>query len=888
MTLSRLYDIVRLRLRSLFGQRSVERELSRELSYHLDQQIQENLEKGMSFDDARRAALRNFGGVAQIQEECRYMRRTNHIETIWNDLRYAVRILLKNPGFTFVIILTMALSIGANSAIFSVIVGVLLRPLPFASPDRIVRIYFNSDNYTKFPLNPNDFHDFRDRTQAFEGLAAITQTSRQLSGVGEPVMLRGFQVTAGYFSVLGLAPQRGREFSRDEELPDRGRVVILSHRIWRTIFASDPNIIGRTITLDALPFTIVGVMPATVQHPGNNYHAVADGDTVDIWCPFTFAGNPNSRGSHFLDVFGRLKPGVTAAQGNADLSSILQQLATEHPGDRGWRVLTTMLYNEMVGRTQRMLFVLLGAVALLLLIACVNAANLLLARANARQREIAVRSALGAARSRIIRQLLTESVVIAFIGGTLGSLLALGGVPVLVALLPAGFPRASEIHLDLIVFGFTLGIAVLTGLLFGLVPALTASRTDLQQSLRESGRSATGSGKQLRLRNLLVIGETGLACILLIGAGLMLHSFVNLLRTDPGFRPHQVLTASISLPFEHYKTRPDIVRFSSDLTRELGALPGVRFAGVGTDIPWTGYDENAGFNVEGRSDEYNNNTTARYHSASPDYFQALGIPLVKGRFFTPRDVEDAERVLIVNESMAKKYWPDEDALGKRVTFADQPAEKDWIRIVGIVSDVKDQPDSTAAKPAFWWPQNQQQFRSFSVVLNSNAGNSVLISQLRQAVRGLDPDLAIDEVRFMNQITDASVANHRFALFLVGLFAGLALILATIGMYGVISYNVNQRMSEFGIRMALGAKPRNLIGLVVGQGMKLGVVGAVVGLLLAAGLSRLLGSLLYEVGGRDPITFATVGLIVLATTAVACYVPARRAAGVDPMRSLGSE
>jgi predicted permease len=761
--------------------------------------------------------------------------------------------------------------------------------LPFANADRIVRIFFNSDTFAKFPMNPNDFRDFRDRTQAFEGLAAITRTDRQLSGVGEPVMLRGFQITSGYFSVLGLTPERGREFTRDEELPDRGRVVILSNRIWRTAFASDPNIVGRTITLNALPFTVVGVMPSTVQHPGNVYHSVADGDTVDIWCPFTMPTDRNNRGSHFLDTFGRLKPGVTAAQGNADLSAMLSQLANENPSDKGWRVFTTQLYDEMVGRTQRMLFVLLGAVVLLLLIACVNAANLLLARANARQREIAVRSALGAARFRIIRQLLTESLLIALIGGALGSLLALGGVRVLVAALPSGFPRAAEIHLNPTVFAFTLGVAVLTGLLFGLVPALTASRTDLQQSLRESGRNTAGSGRQLRLRNLLVVGETGLACILLIGAGLMLHSFVNLLRTDPGFRPHQVLTASISLPYEHYKLDKDIARFSSNLTRELSSLPGVRFAGVGSDVPWTGYDENAGgFTVEGRSSEYNDKTTARYHVASSGYFQALGIPLLKGRFFNDRDSDGAEVALIVNETMAKRYWPGEDAVGKRITYADHPQDKDWWRIVGVVADVKDRPDSETAKPAFWWTQTQQPFRNLSVVLNSNAGSNAAISQLRQTMHGLDPDLAIDEVRFMNQITDASVADHRFALFLVGLFAGLALILATIGMYGVISYNVNQRMSEFGIRMALGAKPRNLIGLVVGQGMKLGVIGAAIGLLLAAGLSRLLGSLLYEVSGRDMITFVTVALLALITTAAACYIPARRAAGVDPMRSLGSE
>ena len=841
MNIRRFYDICCLRLRSLFVRTRVEQELERELSFHLAEAIQENIANRMPPDQARFAAMRRLGGFTQIQEECRYMRRTNHIETLWNDLRYAVRMLLQNPGFTVVIVLTMALSIGANSAIFSVIEGVLLRPLPYKNPDRIVRIYFNSDTYAKFPLNPNDFRDFRTRNQTFDSVAAITRSDAQLSGAGDPVMLRGFQITAGYFQVLGLSPLQGREFTVDDELPEHGRQAILSNNIWRTRFASDRNIIGHTITLNAEPYTVVGVMPPDVQHPGNDYHSVADGNTVDVWCPFTFNGDPNNRGSHYMEGFGRLKPDVSPEQANANLSAVLSQLATEHPGDKGWRVFLVPLYSEMVGKTQHMLLVLLAAVAVLLLIACVNAANLLLARANARQREIAVRSALGAGRPRIIRQLLTESMVISLVGGALGTLLAIGGVRVLVSSLPAGFPRAGEIGLNPRVFAFTLIVALITGLLFGLVPALTASRTDLQQSLRESGRSATGSSRQLRLRNFLVVGETGLACVLLIAAGLMLHSFVNLLRTDPGFRPQQVLTASISLPSEHYKGGAERRQFYQNLTNELKSLPGVRFAGIGTDLPWTGYDENAGgFTVEGRSAEYNDKTTARYHAASPDYFQALGIPLIHGRFFNDHDDKDAPPIIVVNETMAKRYWPGEDAVGKRISFSDTPTEKDWFRIVGVVGDVKDQPENDSSHPAFWWPHAQQPFSAVSVVVRSDSDAATVTNQLRQTVRRLDAGLAIDDVRFMNQVADASVATHRFALFLVVLFAALALVLATIGMYGVISYSVNQRMHEIGIRMALGARPGNLIRLIVGQGLKLSIIGAVIGLLSGRGIDAAAG------------------------------------------------
>ncbi len=813
------------------------------------------------------------------------MRRTNHLEAIGNDLRYAVRTLGRTPGFTIVIVLTLALAIGANSAIFSVIQGVLLRPLPYAQPDRIVRIFFNSDNYPKFPLNPYDLRDFRARNRTFDSVAGIVRADAQLSGAGEPVMLRTFRVTAGYFRVLGFTPARGREFTTADELAAQGRLAILSDRLWRARFASDRDIVGRKIALNAEPYTVVGVMPPGVQHPGNDYHAVADGDTVDLWLPFPYDGNPNQRGSHFMEGIGRLKPGVSPEQANADLSAVLSRMATEHTG-KDWRVYLVPLYREMVGRTRSMLLVLLAAVGLLLLIACVNAANLLLARSSARVREMAVRSALGAARGRIIRQLVTESLVIALAAGALGTAFAVGGVRALVACLPAGFPRASEIHLDSAVFAFTLLVAVLTGLLFGLVPALTASRTDLQNSLREGGRGATASGRHLQLRNLLVVGETGLACVLLIAAGLMLHSFVNLLRTDPGFRPQQVLTATLSLPRETYRGEAQIRQFHERLIAGLQSLPGVRSAGLGTDLPWTGYDENAGgFTVEGRPADYNNKTTARYHAASLDYFRAMGIPLLRGRFFTARDDKDALKVILVNQTMAERYWPGEDAIGKRISFNDKPAEKDWMQIAGVVGDVKDRADSSAAQPAFWWPLAQVPFRDVSVALRSDSDPAALGNQLRLAVRQLDPGLAVADLRVMNQVTDAAVSGQRFALFLVGLFAVLALVLATIGIYGVISYSVNQRMHEFGLRMALGAKPGDLMRMILRQGVTLSVAGAALGLLCAAGLTRLLGSLLYGVGGRDPITFAGVALLALVTTALACYVPARRAAQADPMNSL---
>ena len=880
-----------MRFRSLLQRRRVEQELDKELRFHIEQQAEENKAAGMSAAEARYAAIRRLGGVAQIQEECRDMRRTNYMDNLLQDLRYAARTLVKAPGFAAVVVLTLGLGIGANSAIFSVIDGVLLRPLPYRQPDRIVRIFFSSGDYPKFPINMFDFRDFRARSHSFEALAAFTRGDVQLSGSGEPVRLPAFRVTAGYFRVLGIAPARGREFEEKDELPGNGRVVILSDRIWRTQFGAFPDIVGRKITLDSQPFTVAGVMPPGTEHPGNSYHALPYGDSVDAWWPFTFQGDPNWRGSHFMEVIGRLRPGVTSAQAQAEMNTLLAEIGREHGGYEGWHMLVVPLYHEVVGPDERLLLVLLGAVGLVLLIACANVANLLLARATARQREIAVRAALGAPRSRLIRQMLTESLLIAFVGGALGMALAMGGVRALVPFLPADFPRAGSIHVNAAVLTFTLLIALATGLVFGLAPALEAARADVQQGLREGGRGSTVGGARLRLRNALVVAEVGLASVLLIGAGLMLRSFVNLLRMDPGFRPEHVLTTTLSLPNTEYKTSAAVARFYNQLTANLGAAPGVKYAGAGTDLPWTGYDENTGgFTIEGKKPPPKEDFHARYHSATPDYFRALGIPLVRGRFFTEGDREGAPLALIINSKMARLYWPQEDALGARVTFSDTPKDKDWMTVVGIVGDVKDRPETGGAEPAFWWPVLQEPFPIgvMSVALRSDFDAAQLANELRREVHRLDPTLAVADVRLMDQIADAGVATARFAFFLVGLFAALAIALAAIGTYGVISYSVSRRTHEFGLRMALGANRWQVVRLVLGQSALLTITGVVLGLLGALALGRVLRSLIYEVSPADPVTFAAVALLVFAVASLACYLPARRATEADPMAALRAE
>ncbi|MFN7996540.1 MAG: ABC transporter permease [Bryobacteraceae bacterium] len=891
MTLSRAWDIVRLRLRSLFHSGAVDRDLEKELRFHIDQQVEENLRLGMSAGDARTAAIRKIGGLLTVGEECREMRRTDHIENFWRDLRYAIRTLVKSPGFALVMILTLGLSIGANSAIFSVIDGVLLRPLPYPDADRLVRIFFHSSSFPKFPLNPWDLRDFRARNRSFESLAGYTRADLQLSGSGQPERFAGFQVTAGFFHVLGVRPARGREFTSRDELPGNGRLVILSDRLWRSKFEADPQIIGRKITLDSQPFTVAGVMPPGAEHPGNGYHGLAHGQTVDLWWPFTFQGNPANRGSHFVEAIARLKPGIAPAESQAELNSLIAQLAHEHPNALdGWQARVVPLFQEIVGSSRRLLLVLLGAVGLVLLIACANAANLLLARATARQREVAVRAALGAGYSRLVRQMLTESLLIAILGGCLGALLAAGGVRVLVSLLPAGFPRAETIHLNSTVFGFTLLVALLTGILFGLAPALQAARVDLQQSLRDGGRGATGGARHLRLRNILVVAEVSLACILLAGAGLMLRSFVNLLRMDPGFRPEHVLTAGISLPDASYKP-VEMIRFYDRLLSNLGTVAGIRAAGIGTDLPWTGYDDNiGGLTIEGQKPPPGQEFHGRYHVASPDYFRALGIPLVEGRFFNNGDSMKGHPVMIVNQAMARRCWPNGSAIGGRIAFDDHPKESDWMTVVGVVGDVKDKPESKEAENAFWWPllQSPTRVNSMSLVLRGTSDPASLVNVLRNAVRQMDPTLAVADVRLMDQIADASISMPRFALFLVTLFAGLALTLAAIGMYGVISYSVNQRTHEFGLRVALGAKPWDVERLVLRQGMKLALLGIAIGVAGALALGRILWSLLYNVGGADPLTFVSVSIAAFVIAALACYLPARRATSADPMAALRTE
>jgi predicted permease len=875
------------KLKILLFRGQFHRELEEEMVFHREQ-VEKDLERDVvSSDAASTAAHRQFGNQTRLKEQC-HEEVVFSLESVVQDVRYACRQLLATPSFTLVIILTLALSVGANSAIFSVIQGVLLKSLPYLEPQRLTRIFLTSGEFPKFPLNPLDFRDIRARNHSFESMAGFTRRDMQLSGAGETERLYGFAVTAQYFHVLGLKPELGREFDQRAEIAGNGLQVILSDRLWRTRFAAATDILGRKITLDSQPFTVIGVMPAGVAHPGNNYHSLPYGEGIDVWSPFSFDADP-SRGSHYMDGIARLKNGVTRTQANAEMDALMAQLAREHGGGDPWRVLLIPLYQEIVGANRRILLVLLGAVAMVLLIACANAANLLLARAARRQREIAVRLALGAPRRRLIRQLLTESLLLSLLGGALGIAMASGGVRVLVSLLPADFPRAHDIHVSLPVFAFTFLVSIATGILFGLAPALQASRTDPTQSLHESGRSATASGRQHRFRNVLVISEVSLACILLIGAGLMLRSLLNLIRLDPGFQQEHVLTATLSLPREKYKAEGSAANFYDHLVTALGSMPGVQSVGAGSDVPWTGYDENlGGFLIEGKQPPPHQEFHARFHIATPDYFRALGIPLLRGRFFTQADKKDAPKVLIINQAMAELYWPHEDVTGKRLSFSDKPTDKDWVTVVGIVGSVKDQPNSPGAAPAFWWPLWQQSYPDMSLVVRAEGDPQALVDTVRSEVAKLDPALAVADIRLMNQIADTSVATPRLTFVLVGLFAGLAIILAMIGTYGVISYSVTQRRAEFGLRIALGAQRSDVFRLVLSQAATLVLAGTFIGLVVALTLSNVLRNLIYDVSAADPLTFASVALIVIFVAIPACYIPARRATQSDPINALRAD
>ncbi|HEU0178207.1 MAG TPA: ABC transporter permease [Blastocatellia bacterium] len=810
-------------------------------------------------------------------------------DEMFQDLRFGLRMLRKNPGFTSVAVFTLALGIGANTAIFSVVNGVLLKPLPYPEPERLVRVFQNIMNFPKAPMSPADFRDYREQNTTFESLAGYFRQDLELAQEEKAERLMGMRASSGYFQTLGLEPMLGREFTHEEEIPDESAVVILSHGLWQRRFDGDPKIVGKTIRLSGKSFTVVGVAPAGLQHVGGGYRPLPHGESVDIWWPMRLGPN-RPRGALIVNVIGRLKPGVTRQQAEAEFDLIAARLAEQYPGPyRKAKTITQPLREEIVEGSQRALLLLLAAVFFVLLIACVNVANLTLARAAAREREIAVRLALGAGRARILRQLLIESLTLAVIGGLLGLLLAKLAINALIKLGPEQLPRLHMINLDMRILAFTLLISLLTGLLFGMAPALQSLKLNLNESLKEGGRAATSGRRQRRTRGALVVAEVALALALLLGAGLLMRSFLKLQQTDPGFNPSGVLTMSVVLPGARYVGVEPQISFLQRLVERVSALPGVRSAGVTSDLPWTGYQNEAGLRVEGKTFPTDQEPHAQYHFISADYMRTIGAPLLSGRWFDARDRRGAQPVILINQAMARKNWPGEDAVGKRIAFGDSTRkDEDWMQVVGVIGDVKDYPNSANSQPAFYLPVTQEPYPEMSLAIRADKDTLSLVEAVRREVRALDREMPISEVRTLETVAAAAVASRRFAMLLVGVFALTALALAGIGIYGVTSYLVAHRTHEIGIRIALGANSFDVLKLALRHGMTLALAGVGAGLALAIAATRLMANLLYGVGATDPATFVAVPLFLIGVSFVACYLPARRATKVDPMTALRRE
>jgi putative ABC transport system permease protein len=807
------------------------------------------------------------------------------------DIRYALRMLAKKPAFAAIAVLTLALGIGANTAIFSVVNSVLLRPLSLNEPERLATFWLSDPAKGLEEMNlPQAMFAFcRERSHAFESMAAYDTGSLTLTGAGEPVRLDSANVTFDYFSVLGREPLYGRAFLAEEDAPGNNNVAILSYRIWRQRFNADPNILGQAINLNDVPTVIVGVMLPGFDFPNRNERADYPSG-VEIWVPLGL--NPQNVSYWNYSVTGRLKPGVTTDDAAREITALADEFMVSHKfpkeGDTGVRAVVAPLTQKIVGEARMPLMVLLCAVGMVLLIACANIANLLLVRASARSREIAIRCCLGANRRRIISQLLTESALLS-VGGALGGLLlAAWGLDGIKSLASAEIPRLEDVRLDSTALLFTAATALLTGLLCGLVPALRGSRVNLQEAIKEGSRGVVSASNR-KLNNAFVIAQVALSLILLVGAGLLLESFRNLLSVDPGFKAENVLTGRLELPEKKYAEKSQVRNFYAQLLERAESLPGVRAAGLCEVIPFSGGGGGDEFTVEGREPGPGEPVPVTWvRSATPDYFKTMSIPMLKGRAFLDSDTETSQRVAIVDEKIVRKYWPGEDPIGKRIRLGRAQRGNPWLSIVGVVSSVKNRNLDEDARYYLYMPFLQEPARETSIVIRAERDPEALASAVREQVAGLDSQLPLFDVTTMEQAVARSLKTRRLTNLLLAGFAATALLLAALGAYGVMSLSVSSRINEFGIRMALGAQPRDVFRMVIGQGMTLAAIGIAIGLGGAFWLTRFLESLLFEVKPTDPLVYAGVAAALALSAFAACYIPARRATKVDPMVALRYE
>ena len=865
------------RFANLFRRSKLNEEIEAELRSHIEMRTTDNIAAGMSPEEARRDAVLRFGNRGAMKERVIAADAQMLFDALWRDVHFAARQLRRNPGFTAVAVLTLALGIGANTAIFSVVDAVLLSPLPYPKPQQLIA------------MRPNDslanVIDIQRRNHSFLQGGAINVTAMDLTGTAEPVEIHAGLVNAGFLETLGIPPMLGRIISPDEDVKGGPRDIVASYQFWQSFLNSDPSALGKTVTLSGNSYTVIGVMPASFQLPREHADVF-----VSLW-----AGDPGaalSRDVHELHTYWRLKPGVTLAQARADLSAIDRRLAEQYPDtERGRKTILMPLQQLLVGNIRPALLVLFGAVGFVLLIACANFAGLLMARAAARRNELVIRAALGARRSRLIRQAVTESGLLALIGGVAGLLLAKWGTSLLLSLKPAALERFNGIQMDAKVLLFVFAISMLTGVVFGLAPAWSAARADVLESLKESGRTTTAGPAGHLLRKLLVTAELALALVLLVGAGLLIKGFLRLRSVNPGFNPANVTTMYLDLPVTRYAKIPRQTLFRRELLRKLNSLPGVEAAMI-TDIPLGGNYVGHRVDFDGRPPvPVGAEPDVQTLSVMGDYFRVMQIPVRAGRGFTPMDREGEPLVAIVNEEFVKEFFPGESPLGSRIDWAGNEGPHQWMTIVGVVADVKHSGLNQPTDPAVYSPfaQNDEAWRHFmTLAIRTRGASAGLVEEVKKQVWSLDSQIPVSDVQSMDDLMAVSLAQQRFNLLLLAIFAALALILAAVGIYGLMAYGVSQRRHEIGVRMALGAQSHDVLRLVVGDGAKLAFAGIIIGVLGALALTRLMTRLLFEVKPTDPATFAAAAVVFLAVALVACYIPARRAMRVDPMVALRYE
>ncbi|HJQ25181.1 MAG TPA: ABC transporter permease [Blastocatellia bacterium] len=802
------------------------------------------------------------------------------MNTLWQDLRYGARMLTKRPSFTVVAVITLALGIGANTTIFSFVNGILLRSLPYPQPERLVALDENAlkRGVTSMGVSFPNFLDWREQNRVFEDIAAYGGSGLALTGAGEPEQLEGAEISHGLLEILRVPPLLGRTFTAEEDRPKSDDVVILSYGLWQRRFAGDAGIVGQKLNLNGRPYTVIGVMPEGFRFP----------QVAEYWVPLALNTQMYTRNDHGLGAVARLKDGVSLEQARAEMNDIAARIEEQNPvTNEGLGVSVNGMHDTLAGDYRQALLILLSVVGLVLLVACANVANLMLVRATTRQKEIAIRAAMGASRWRITRQLLTESILLGAAGGALGLLIAVWGLDLLLAAIPIKLPFWMKFDLDWRVLGFTLGISLLTGLAFGVLPALHATRTNLNETLKEGGRSSAGAGRQ-RSRSLLVVAEIALSLVLLVGAGLMMRSFVRLQHINPGLNPAGVLTMRINLPQSKYREAAQRADFYRQLMARLRALPGVEAAGGTVTLPLSGFTWGRSLTVEGFPIlSVGQAPFIQHNVVTPGYFRTMGIPLLEGRDFNDSDAAEP-KVTIVDERLAREYWPNESAVGKRIRFGPPEDNEPWHTIVGVVGAVRHQRLEAVTRNSVYLPHGEIPVSAVFLTVRTSAKPESLVEPMREQIHALDPDLPITSVRKMEDVVALSIWQPRIYTILFGVFAAVALLLAAIGLYGVMAYTVTIRTHEIGLRVALGAQRGDVLRLVAGQGVKLALTGVASGLVAALLLTRLMESLLYSTSASDPLTFAGISVLLMLVALVACYVPARRATKVDPMVALRYE